>query len=73
MKDGTLQGIIACHVDDFLHCGTLYFENNVMTKLRQHFEAGKVEGGQFKYVGFDVIQSMTWITLNYGARYTQNI
>ena len=72
MKDGTLQGIIASHVDDFLHCGTQYFENNVMTKLRQHFEAGKVEGGHFKYVGFDVIQSMTGITLDHGA-YTANI
>ena len=41
-------------------------------KLQQHFEADKVKGGQFKYVGFDVIQSMTGITLNHGA-YTENI
>ena len=72
MKDGTLQGIIASHVDDFVHCGTQNFENNVMTKLRQHFEAGKVEGGHLKKVGFDVIQSMTGITLDDGA-YIANI
>ena len=72
MKDDSLQGIIASHVDDFLHCGTQYFENNVMKKLRQHFQAGKVEGGQFKYVGFDIFQSKEGIALDQGA-YTENI
>ena len=43
-----------------------------MTKLQQYFEAGKVEGDQFKYVGFNVIQSMTGMTLDHGA-YTENI
>jgi hypothetical protein len=54
-----LIGVIACHVDDFLHSGTARFEESVMKKLRERFLAGKVEGSSFRYVGFNVDQNST--------------
>ena len=63
-KDGKLIGIVACHVDDFLHAGTGTFEHLVMEKLRERFLAGKIEGGNFRYVGFNIIQDKKFILLD---------
>ena len=60
-----LIGIIACHVDDFLHSGTATFEKQVMNKLRGRFLAGKVEGSSFRYVGFDVRQDKKGIVVDH--------
>ena len=38
IEDGSLVGIICCHVDDFLHAGDERFEN-VMHKLQERFLA----------------------------------
>ena len=62
--DGVLIGLIACHIDDFLHAGNKTFDDSVMTKLRQRFLAGKLEEGQFKYIGFEIKQSVEGVTLN---------
>ena len=40
-KNGQLNGIICCHVDDFLHAGDEHLDS-VMSKLRKRFSAGKV-------------------------------
>lgn len=55
-KDGQLKGIIACHIDDFLHAGDEEFDE-CMTKMRKQFLAGKLEMGQFKYIGFNITQN----------------
>ena len=52
--------------------GSYYFENKVMEKLHQNFEAGKVEGEKLMYVGINVLQNMKGITLSHG-KYTENL
>ena len=37
-KDAVLQGIIACHVDDFIFSGTALFMDNVVKSLKQKFK-----------------------------------
>ena len=54
-KNDTLVGIIACHIDDFLHAGDVTFEPK-LDKLRERFLAGKLEEGKFRYVGFHLSQ-----------------
>ena len=55
-KNGKLMGIIGLHVDDFLHCGTKEFEQDVTKKLAEIFLMGKVVSKKFNYVGFDIDQ-----------------
>ena len=62
----TFSGLFACHVDDFLHAGNQYFDESVMKHLRDRFLAGKLEGGIFKYVGFQIIQISCGIVLDQG-------
>ncbi len=52
-RDG-FQGIICCHVDDFLHAGTEEFELKVMNMLTKRFTSGKVEVRKFRYIGFEI-------------------
>ena len=63
-KNGCLMGIMASHVDDFLHAGESEFGEHIMRKLRDRFLAGKIEVGNFGYVGFQVTQSDEGIELN---------
>ena len=62
-EDGQLRGMIACHIDDFLHAGDHIFEE-CMAKLRDRFLAGKLEVGQFKYVGFEITQNVDGIIID---------
>ena len=55
-EQGKLMGLIALHVDDFLHAGNQIFEKNVTEKLSKIFEMGKIEEKKFSYVGFDIDQ-----------------
>ena len=70
--DGCLVGMIASHIDDFLHAGTQQFEEQVMTRLRKRFLAGKLEEGHFKYVGFAILQQNDGIELDQTG-YTNDI
>jgi hypothetical protein len=54
-RGGKLIGMMACHIDDFLHAGEADFDA-IMCTLRKQFLAGKLEEGQFKYVGFNIQQ-----------------
>lgn len=55
-KNEHVIGLLASHVDDFLHAGEIDFDESVMKKLRGRFLAGKLERGFFSYVGFSVNQ-----------------
>ena len=55
-EKGNLDGVLATHVDDFLHGGTESFNKEVTDKLNNIFEMGKTESGNFKYVGFNIRQ-----------------
>ena len=59
-----LEGIICCHVDDFLHAGDLRFEK-LMERLRARFSAGRVEEKAFKYIGFQIEQLPNSIVLDH--------
>ena len=65
LDKGELVGIVASHVDDFLHSGTDMFEKVVLDRLRERFLAGKVEGTAFRYVGFDVSQDEEGIIMDH--------
>ena len=71
MTQGTLSGIICCHVDDFLHAGDEKFEV-MMDKLRDRFMAGKVEELNFTYIGFKIEQTRDGIQLDHSA-YVQKL
>lgn len=64
MKDGKLIGLMASHVDDFLHAGDEVFERAIMERVRSRFVAGKLEVAQFAYVGFQVVQGNTGILMD---------
>ena len=55
-SDSRLIGIIATHVDDFIHAGNEAFRTNVTKKLAEIFKMGKTESRKFKYVGYEVEQ-----------------
>ena len=65
MSGGTLAGVICCHVDDFLHAGNEAFDA-FTCKLRR-FLAGKVEVGDFQYIGFYIKQDKDGIKLDHSG------
>ena len=74
MKDekGQLHGLIASHIDDFLHAGDSMFESCVLDKLRHRFIAGKIAEGIFTYIGFQLHQTEKGILIDQN-RYVDRI
>lgn len=62
-QNGMLDGMLVSHIDDFLHGGNLKFDRHVMDSLRDHFLAGKLEQKNFTYVGLEIHQDRTGITV----------
>ena len=54
--EGSLQGVVSTHVDDFCWAGTKYFESNVIQAIRQVFEVKSEERHAFRYLGLDIVQ-----------------
>ena len=63
-KDGVLIGMVALHVDDFLHAGSSYFYQTVLPQLLSAFKVGKAESKQFMYTGFYLKQDNNGVTLD---------
>ena len=63
-QDGVTCGVLACHVDDFLHAGDADFELRIIGSLRKRFIAGKFEETAFSYIGFHVSQDDNGISLD---------
>ena len=63
-KNDILQGIMACHVDDFLDCGNASFERDVIDKISDKFKIGKEEDAHFKYVGINMKQSKVGVFID---------
>ena len=59
-----LCGLFLMHVDDFIWGGTSEFENYVINKIRSKFEIGKQSNTIFKYIGLEIHQDKTGITLD---------
>ena len=58
------QGLLASHIDDFLHVGGATFETKVTSKLVERFVAGKNLSTEFKYTGYQVTQYSDHIVLD---------
>lgn len=63
-KEGVLEGVIACHVDDFIWGGTNVFEQIVIDVIRNKFQIGKENSAAFQYVGIQLCSTDSGITLN---------
>lgn len=62
--EGKLDGVIAVHVDDFLYSGSPSFLSNVIAQLYQVFVVGSEDFGCMRFLGFDLKQSDSGITMN---------
>ncbi|XP_066911985.1 uncharacterized protein [Clytia hemisphaerica] len=71
-KNGSLQGIIVIHVDDFFWGGTMDFVQKVIQPFKQTFEIGTEETGSFKYLGLNITQTKNGIQIEQ-TRYCQSI
>ena len=73
MKDKSVIGIVGLHVDDFIHCGTIEFNETVIKPFMQHFQVGKNEKGSFMYTGFKINQGVNGIMLDQDAYVDRNL
>ena len=63
-EEGRLIGAICTHVDDFLHCGDSEFEQTVVNRICKIFKMGSTQEKNFKYVGYQISQTSTGITVD---------
>ena len=59
-----LEGLLCCHVDDFLWGGTKRFKEEVVEKTKETFEISKEDKGNLRYIGLDLKQSTDKITVS---------
>ena len=63
-KEAVLQGIVACHVDDFIVSGTALFMDNVVNLLKQKFKVSAEGEDRFTYIGLQIDQNEKYITIS---------
>ena len=63
-EKGKMIGLICAHVDDYIHCGTEEFRKNVIGNLVKIFQMGKTESKSFTYVGYDINQDESGISIS---------
>ena len=63
-EDGSIIGILALHVDDFVYCGTSNWHHTVIQKLLSAFRISKKEQGCFRYIGLNVVQTRNSIYID---------
>ena len=63
-KDGKLEELISCHVDDSFWAGTKSFEISVIDMLKNSFVTSQEELRSFKYVGLNIEQRQGCIYLD---------
>ena len=63
-QDGTLMGLVAVHVDDFVYCGSEELHSRVIETIKKKFSIKQIEKNSFKYVGLQVSQTEHEIRLN---------
>ena len=56
-RNGKLEGLVCIHVDDFLYCGTEFFNEYVYEKISMQFNIGSSSLGAIKYVGLNIVSS----------------
>ena len=55
-EEGSLEGTMVLHVDDFEFCGTKAWEERVIKSICETFVISSYQQGTFKYVGLNVSQ-----------------
>ena len=70
-ENGQLYGLVACHVDDFLFCGSDKF-GSIIDTVKSTFLISSHEISDFKYLGLNVHQSPVGIKIDQD-RYCQEI
>ena len=53
---GTMTGLLPCHVDDLLWSGTNKFKNEIVKRLYEKFKVGTSSSVAFEYVGIEMEQ-----------------
>ena len=72
-QEGSLIGILACHVDDFIWGGTVDFRKSVIEQIRSEFKVGKEDSDAFRYVGMKLAQGKNNAIILQQNDYTNNI
>ena len=72
IKDGKLIGIVALHVDDFLHAGNDFFNKVIMPQVLSCFKVGKSETKEFMYTGFFMKQTEQGVRIDQD-KYVKNV
>ena len=57
-ENRTVSGIIALHVDDFIHCDANDWPLNVAEPLQKVFKISKTANRCFKYLGLNFVKMM---------------
>ena len=55
-RNGKVQGLICCHVDDFFWGGKNDFEKTVIQKLKASFVTSLEKLESFKYLGLNIVK-----------------
>ena len=63
-NDEQLIGLLASHVDDFLHCGLNKFKNEKVSKIKEKFEISSEVKEAFEYLGIKLNTTSDGITVN---------
>ena len=63
-SEGELHDLIRCHVDDFIYGGSALFNKQVIDKIKEKFEISREDDCMFKYVGQEVKQTHSEITID---------
>ena len=63
-RNGKVQGLICCHVDDFFWGGTNNFEKTVIQRLKESFVISTEELESFKYLRLNIVQNNDCIYLD---------
>lgn len=70
--NGSLDGIVVLHVDDFIYCGSDSWLVSVVMRIEEKFEVGRQSYNTFKYLGLMVKQNSEFITVDQQA-YTESL
>ena len=63
-NNGSLEGIICCHVDDFYCSGTDNFEKHVLKRLKTKFNIGSEDLSNFRYIGLNISSTNEYIEMH---------
>ena len=55
-KEGSMTGLMPCHVDDLLWAGTNTFKKDVVKKIHEKFTVGSASSIAFEYIGIEMEQ-----------------